>query len=130
MLHNESLQRSARVRSRLAMLAPALGGLLLPAVIHSQSTNAQTRTIPPAFTALSSPVARELSGDRARATVAFVEQFFRLPGNRGFDASIDTVAALLAIAGYVPEAKATPSDRLVFRVESRPMTAPAWTPDD
>ena len=128
MLHHESLHRAARSSSRI--VAFALGTLLLAPDVDGQTTVPQARTVPPAFSAVSAPIARELSGDRARSTVAFVEQFFRLPGNRGFDASIDTVAALLALAGYVPEAKATQSDRLVFRVESRPMTAPAWTPDD
>jgi len=88
------------------------------------------RIVPAPFAAISTPVGRELSGDRALATVGFVEKYFRLPGNRGFDASIDTVAALLQHAGYVPEALAKPGDRLTYRVESRPMTAPAWTPDD
>ena len=86
--------------------------------------------VAPAFAPITQLVARELSGDRALSTVAFVEQYFRLPGNRGFDASIDTVAALLRAAGYVAQDRATPADRLTFRVESRPMSAPAWTPDD
>jgi hypothetical protein len=107
-----------------------LGVLLLaPMVLGAQRAPA-ARVVPPAFAALSAPVAHELSGARARGTVAFVEQFFRLPGNRGFDAAIDTVAALLAAAGYVPEARATAADRLTYRVESRPMAAPAWTPED
>ena len=84
----------------------------------------------PAYAPITQSVARELSGDRALRTVAFVEQLFRLPGNRGFDASIDTVAALLAAAGYVAQDRATLADRLVYRVESRPMSAPAWTPDN
>ncbi len=86
--------------------------------------------VPAPFTAITREVAKELSGDRALQTVSFVDRFFRLPGNRGFDASIDTVAALLAKAGYVIEANARPTDRLVYRVESRPMKDAAWTPDD
>ena len=86
--------------------------------------------VPAPFAAITREVAKELSGDRALQTVSFVERFFRLPGNRGFDASIDTVAALLAKAGYVIEANAKPTDRLVYRVESRPMKEAAWTPDD
>lgn len=130
MLLRDSSYRAVFAQSSLAALGFTLGALLLPGIARAQSTGAQARTVAPAFATISAPVARELSGDRARATVAFVEQFFRLPGNRGFDASIDTVAALLTLAGYVPEARATARDRLVFRVESRPMTAPAWTPDD
>ena len=115
-----------------ACLPVALLLSLVPSATHlaAQSPATTKRVIPPALAALSAPINRELSGDRARVTVGFVEQFFRLPGNRGFDASIDTVAALLTLAGYVPENQAKASDRLTFRVESRPMTAPAWTPDD
>ena len=120
--------------SALPVRASALLSLLLGCVastqLSAQTSSATKRIVPPAFATLSGPIGRELSGDRARTTVGFVEQFFRLPGNRGFDASIDTVAALLTTAGYVPESRATAKDRLVFRVESRPMTAPAWTPDD
>ncbi len=103
----------------------------LPRVLSAQAATSSTpRAIPAAFSAVSAPVSRELSGERAKGTVAFVEQFFRLPGNRGYDASIDTVAALLKAAGYVPQEQAKPTDRLVYRVESRPMTNKAWTPDD
>lgn len=82
------------------------------------------------FSSTGDLVAAQLSGDRALKTVAFVERFFRLPGNRGFDASIDTVGKLLAKAGFVLEERAKPTDRLVYRIESRPMTAPAWSPED
>ncbi|MEO5826079.1 MAG: M28 family peptidase [Gemmatimonadales bacterium] len=86
---------------------------------------AQQRSV---FVPITRAVERELSGARARATTAYVGRFFRLPGNRGFDASIDTVARLLAIAGYVEESRARPTDRFTFRIESRPMQSPAWEP--
>ncbi len=123
----QSLLVQFRVR---ALIAAPLFLALCASRLFAQALSSTRRIVPPAFATLSGPISRELSGDRARITVGFVEQFFRLPGNRGFDASIDTVAALLTAAGYVPEARATAKDRLVFRVESRPMTAPAWTPDD
>jgi aminopeptidase YwaD len=69
------------------------------------------------------------SGARAREVVAFMDQYWRLPGNRGYDASIDTVAAILRAAGYVEESRARPADRLTFRIESKPMTRPTWEPD-
>ena len=106
-----------RTRTRTLLLA-ALGAL--PSTVQAQ------RASP--IAAVATGVEREISGERALATVAFVEQFFRLPGNRGFDASIDTVARLLDAAGYVLESRATPSDRFVYRIESRPMRDPAWTP--
>jgi aminopeptidase YwaD len=69
------------------------------------------------------------SGDRAREVVAFMDRYWRLPGNRGYDASIDTVAAILRAAGYVEESRARPTDRLTFRIESKPMARPTWEPD-
>ena len=75
-------------------------------------------------------VRAEYSGDRARQTVAFVEQYFRLPGNTGFNASIDSVARVLRAAGYVDAGSATPNDRLTYRVERYPMNGPTWEPED
>ena len=75
-------------------------------------------------------VRAEYSGDRARQTVAFVEQFFRVPGNSGFNASLDSVVGVLRGAGYVDAAAATPADRLVYRVERYPMNGPTWEPED
>ena len=120
-----SSRRSVKSGSAAAVLV-LLAGQSAPL----SAQHAPTRVVPPPFAAVSAPVGRELSGERALATVGFVEKFFRLPGNRGFDASIDTVAALLKAAGYVEEAAAKPTYRMTYRVESRPMAAPAWTPDD
>lgn len=108
--------------------SPLLLLALLPAGLSAQA--APRRVVPAPFAPITGAVAKELSGPRALATVAFVEQFYRLPGNRGFNASIDTVAALLRQAGFVEEGKATPTDRLTYRIESRPMPAPAWSPLD
>ncbi len=87
---------------------------------------AQTSAMSPVTAA----VAQRIDGQRAFKTVEYVQRFFRLPGNRGFDNAIDTVASLLRIAGYVREDSAPASARLVYRVESRPMAQPAWTPID
>lgn len=108
--------------------AASLLWLSFPATLVAQGT--PRAAVPAVFAPTTTAVARELSGPRALATVAFVEQFYRLPGNRGFNASIDTVAALLRQAGYVEEGTARPTDRLTYRIESRPMAAPAWSPID
>ena len=68
------------------------------------------------------------SGDKAKETVAFLDQYVRWPGNRGFDASIAHIVERLERAGYVNEAKAAAGDRLTYRVEKYPMAAPAWEP--
>ena len=61
-------------------------------------------------------------------TVKFVEQFWRVPGNSGFDKSIYNVANQLKEAGFVLEEKATSADRLTYRIEKRPMTNATWEP--
>ncbi|MES2522689.1 MAG: M28 family peptidase [Gemmatimonadota bacterium] len=112
--------------SRSVLLRRAAQCLTLALLSFSTPLAAQPAS---PLTALARTVERDISGDRAFATVRFVEQYFRLPGNRGFDASIDTVASLLQAAGYVRQDRAKPTDRMVYRVESRPMRELTWTPD-
>ncbi|HEX3927124.1 MAG TPA: M28 family peptidase [Gemmatimonadales bacterium] len=81
-----------------------------------------------AYDVVTGPIEKILSGDRAFATTNYVQQFYRDPGSRGFDASIDTVVKLLAAAGYVPQDKATPGNRLTYRIESRPIRGMVWSP--
>jgi aminopeptidase YwaD len=107
------------ITSTFALLAGAM--LASPAGVMAQSA-------PPAFSTITDAVHRGINGDRAKSTVAFVQQFYRLPGNEGFDAAIDTVAALLRAAGYVEQSAAPANARFVYRIESRPMRDPAWTP--
>ena len=71
-----------------------------------------------------------VNGDRARETVAFLDQYVRWPGNRGFDASIAHIAEQLEAAGYVREDRAADAQALVYRVERYPMAQPAWEPLD
>src|SRR5687767_8106707 len=40
------------------------------------------------------------SGEKARAVVAFMDNYFRVPGNTGFNASIHHVEEILKRAGY------------------------------
>jgi hypothetical protein len=87
--------------------------------------------------AQSGPAAKHLalvrprfSGPKAYETVAYLDHFVRWPGNAGFDSSIAHVAAHLAAAGYVEQSEAKPTDRLTYRIERYPMSAPAWEPLD
>ena len=61
-----------------------------------------------------------LSGDEAYETTAFIEQFWRVVGNEGFNKSIHKVAASLQAAGYVLEDNATNTDRFTYRLEKGP----------
>ncbi len=98
---------------------PLLAVLFVPLLAGAQASPAA---------AYWSDVRPRYSGDRAKETVAFLDQFVRWPGNRGFDASIAHIVQRLESAGYVAESRATPTDRLTYRVERYPMTNPAWEP--
>ena len=68
----------------------------------------------------------EITGDLAFETTAFVEQYWRVVGNTGFNKSIYWVADHLEKAGYVNEDKATEDDILTYRIEKRPLKRPTW----
>lgn len=68
----------------------------------------------------------EITGDLAFETTAFVEQYWRVVGNTGFNKSIYWVADYLEKAGYVNEDEATEDDILTYRIEKRPLKKPTW----
>ncbi len=115
------------------MRKPVTGLYLLGiALLLGSCSPPQRRTPAPPDAAVHSyfeHVRQLYSGGRALAIVAFVEQYWRLPGNTGFDASIGRVATVLDSAGYLPEDKARGS-RLTYRIERRPMARPTWEPVD
>ena len=61
-------------------------------------------------------------------TTAFVEQHWRLPGNKGFNESIYHVEGLLKKAGFVAEQKDESEGLLTYRIEKRPMKQNTWDP--
>ena len=93
-----------------------------PRALSAQSASAS------ASAQLHALVAPAFSGDSAFTTVAFLDQFVRWPGNRGFDASIAHIVERLERAGYVREDRASAGARLTYRVERYPMAQPAWEP--
>ena len=66
----------------------------------------------------------------AHETTAFVEKYFRVPGNTGFNASIHHVENILKKAGYVEEKKNEFEAPLTYRIEKRPMKRNTWEPVD
>ena len=72
----------------------------------------------------------ELSGEKAKDVVVFMDQWFRWPGNTGFDRSLDHVEGILRTAGYVKEDSAPPNAKLTYRIETRPLSGLAWDPTD
>lgn len=66
----------------------------------------------------------------AYATTAFVEKYFRVPGNTGFNASIHYVEDILKKAGYVEQKSNEFEAPLTYRIEKRPMKRNTWEPVD
>lgn len=118
-------QRASRSGGRFVILALALA---MAGALPAQQP--ATRTIDPAMRRYLDLVRPEYSGDRAREIVAFMDQYWRVPGNTGFNASINRVVDVLRRAGFVEQSRARSDDRLVYRVERRRMEHPTWDPDD
>ncbi|MGB3467373.1 MAG: M28 family peptidase [Cyclobacteriaceae bacterium] len=70
----------------------------------------------------------EFNGELAFEITDYVQDFWRLPGNSGFDSSIFRVKDLLEQNGFVPESKAGGNDRFIYRLEEREMKLPTWEP--
>ncbi|KYG79147.1 M28 family peptidase [Roseivirga echinicomitans] len=70
----------------------------------------------------------EFNQESAFETVDYVQQYWRLAGNEGFNNSIYHVVEKLKNAGYVLEENAKATDRLTYRIEKRPMSRPTWEP--
>jgi len=66
----------------------------------------------------------------AYETTAFVEKYFRVPGNTGFNASIHYVENILKKAGFVEQKKNEFEDPLTYRIEKRAMKNNTWEPVD
>ena len=73
-------------------------------------------------------VSNEFTGDLAYQTTAFVEKYWRVVGNKGFDASIYEIENQLKKAGYINEDNATPETIFTYRIEKRPLNKPTWEP--
>lgn len=94
------------------------------------AAHAQQPDSPDAVKRLFSLVRPVFDGRRAYDQTAFMDGYFRWPGNTGFNASIRRVEQTLKDAGYVEQSKAGPTDVLTYRIEHRPIRTPAWDPVD
>ena len=68
----------------------------------------------------------QFTGNLAYETTAFVEKYWRVVGNTGFNKSIYFIAEQLEQAGFVLEEKAISKNRLTYRIEKRPLDNPTW----
>ncbi|MCX2475706.1 M28 family peptidase [Pedobacter sp. MC2016-05] len=66
----------------------------------------------------------------AYETTAFIEKYFRVPGNSGFNASIYYVENILKRAGFVAETQNELEAPLTYRIEKRPLKNNTWEPID
>ncbi|RZL19085.1 MAG: M28 family peptidase [Pedobacter sp.] len=66
----------------------------------------------------------------AYETTAFVEQRWRLPGNKGFNESVYHVEEILKKAGFVLQKDNEQEAPLTYRLEKRPMKQNTWEPVD
>lgn len=69
---------------------------------------------------------KEFTGDLAFETTSFVEKYWRVVGNTGFNKSVYKIAEELEKAGYVLEENATTENILTYRIEKRPLKKPTW----
>ncbi|MFS4466349.1 M28 family peptidase [Maribacter sp. 2210JD10-5] len=70
----------------------------------------------------------EFTGDLAYETTAYVEKYWRVAGNTGFNKTVYWIAEHLEKEGYVEESEAKASDRFIYRIEKRKMENPTWEP--
>ncbi|MBL7839241.1 MAG: M28 family peptidase [Cyclobacteriaceae bacterium] len=75
-------------------------------------------------------IRKEFSAENTHTTTAFVEQRWRLAGNKGFDESIYYVEKILKDAGFKKEVNGETDGALTYRIETRKMKRPTWEPVD
>ena len=75
-------------------------------------------------------VRSKFTGEQAYTTTAFVEKYWRVVGNQGFNKSIHHIANELEAAGFIQETNASEQDQFVYRIEKRPLKHPTWEPID
>ena len=68
------------------------------------------------------------TGKTAYETTDFVEDYWRVVGNTGFNKTIYLIADSLQAAGYILEEIAKTEDRLTYRIEKRAMDNQTWEP--
>jgi hypothetical protein len=71
---------------------------------------------------------KNFNENNAYKTVGFVEQYWRIAGNTGFNASIHYVEDILKTAGFKKEVNGEADGPLTYRIETRKMRRPTWEP--
>ncbi|MES2003235.1 MAG: M28 family peptidase [Bacteroidota bacterium] len=71
---------------------------------------------------------KNFSGDNAYQSVGFVEKYWRIAGNTGFNESVYHIEKILKAAGFVKELNGEAEGPLTYRIETRKMRRPTWEP--
>ena len=101
--------------------------LLLQFFLYLSTSVVYTQIKSPQLESILDKVNAEYQANNAYETTKYVANFWRSPGNAGFDASIYKVQEILEKAGYQKEG-VSPNQILTYRIESYPMRRPAWEP--
>ncbi|WP_430409464.1 M28 family peptidase [Kordia sp.] len=104
-----------------------LSFVILGITLFSYKDNSSTSVTTDAYFDL---VRQNFKGDIAFETTAFVEKYWRVVGNTGYNATIYRIASTLEAAGYVLEADAEPNEVFTYRIEKRKLENPTWEPVD
>lgn len=130
---------------RRLILRTVLAGLCLTASLAAQSSSttdelaakvraelAAARVLPPALDRTVAPVIDQIwngfDRDAAIGQVQFMDQYWRLPGNEGFDKSIDRIKARLVTAGFteLAERPKAPVTAPSLWIEPAPTPSVGW----
>ena len=71
---------------------------------------------------------KKFKGDLAFETTAYIEKYWRVVGNTGFNNTIYRIENQLKKEGFIREDGASSSDLLTYRIEKRPLKHPTWEP--
>jgi aminopeptidase YwaD len=103
------------------MLKKSIAFLLFTSLFLACQQNNELKT-----SEYSDVINQEITGKLAFETTSFIEKYWRVVGNTGFNKSIYRIAEQLEKEGYVLEEKATEKDVLTYRIETRPLKKPTW----
>ena len=70
----------------------------------------------------------KFKGDLAYKTTAYIEKYWRVAGNTGFNNTIYYIENQLKSVGFINEDIASPLDEFTYRIEKRPLKHPTWEP--
>jgi aminopeptidase YwaD len=111
--------RFARRTAPVLMLA----ALLTPSALYQADAQSASPPLPPTADKAYAAVASQFDERDALSVVAFMDQYWRLAGNPGFNASIDHIRDRLLAAGFVaPTSTATAN----VRVDEFPNAERGW----